>query len=109
MRDRDTGRSRGFGFVTFAGSEEAEAAINALNNQELDGRPIRVNLANAKPPGGGGGGGGSGGGPVLLLHLENAKASCPQDMVEVEAITVGETMVWSLSSEAFPLLTLLVR
>jgi len=58
MRDRDTGRSRGFGFVTFGTSQEADAAINGLNEQELDGRRIRVNLANARPSGGGGGGGG---------------------------------------------------
>ena len=57
MRDRDTGRSRGFGFVTFSTSQEASAAIAGLNGQELDGRRIRVNLANARGSGGGGGGG----------------------------------------------------
>ncbi|KAJ5833704.1 hypothetical protein N7474_002015 [Penicillium riverlandense] len=63
MRDRDTGRARGFGFVTFGDPTEAEAAITALNDQELDGRRIRVNLANARPSGGSGyGGGGYGGG-----------------------------------------------
>ncbi|KAH6851056.1 hypothetical protein B0I37DRAFT_373087 [Chaetomium sp. MPI-CAGE-AT-0009] len=58
MRDRDTGRSRGFGFVTFSSEDEANGAIQALNEQELDGRKIRVNLANARPSGGGGFGGG---------------------------------------------------
>jgi len=62
MRDRDTGRSRGFGFVTYGSEQEAQAAISGLHDQELDGRRIKVNIANARPSGGGGGGGGYGGG-----------------------------------------------
>ncbi|KAJ3124353.1 hypothetical protein HK098_001177 [Nowakowskiella sp. JEL0407] len=64
LKDRETGRSRGFGFVTFGSAEEAEASIQGLNDQDLDGRNIRVNLANERPSGGSGGGfsrGGSGG------------------------------------------------
>jgi hypothetical protein len=66
MRDRETGRSRGFGFVTFANADHAESAIAQLNDQELDGRRIKVNLANARGGnnayGGGGGNSSSGGG-----------------------------------------------
>jgi RNA recognition motif-containing protein len=54
MREPGTNKSRGFGFVTFGSSQEADAAINGLNDQELDGRRIKVNLANPKgaPTGG---------------------------------------------------------
>jgi len=58
ITDRDTGRSRGFGFVTFADAESAKAAL-ALNGTDLDGRTMRVDLATEKRSGGGGGGGGS--------------------------------------------------
>lgn len=54
MKDRETGRSRGFGFVTFSSGDEAQAAIAGLHEQDLDGRRIKVNLANARPGGGGG-------------------------------------------------------
>ncbi|KAJ4007504.1 Cinnamyl-alcohol dehydrogenase Flavonol reductase/cinnamoyl-CoA reductase [Fusarium irregulare] len=62
MRDRDTGRSRGFGFVTFGNPSEAEAAITSLHEQELDGRQIKVTMANARGQGSGGAGGGAYGG-----------------------------------------------
>ena len=63
ISDRDTGRSRGFGFVTFEDAEAADKAIAAMNDTDLDGRTIRVNEAQDKRRNGGGGGrGGYGGG-----------------------------------------------
>ncbi len=62
ITDRDTGRSRGFGFVTFDDDEAADKAVAALNGTELDGRTIRVDVAQAKQRSGGGGGGGRDGG-----------------------------------------------
>ncbi len=61
INDRDTGRSKGFGFVEMSSDEEAEAAIAALDGQEHSGRSIKVNEAKPRPAGGGGGGGGRGG------------------------------------------------
>ena len=54
MTDRDTGRSRGFGFVEMATVEEAKAAVGALNGTELDGRRIKVELARPSNFGGAG-------------------------------------------------------
>ena len=68
ITDRESGRSRGFGFVEMPVETEALSAINGVNNQALDGRPVKVVEARPKeerPPrrdfGGGGGGGGGGG------------------------------------------------
>jgi cold-inducible RNA-binding protein len=58
INDRDTGRSRGFGFVTFADDSAADKAVAAMNGTELDGRTIRVDVAQQNNRGGGGGGGG---------------------------------------------------
>lgn len=64
ITERDTGRSRGFGFVTMSTADEAQAAISGLDGQEIDGRAVRVNVAQERQRGGGGGrrGGGGGGG-----------------------------------------------
>lgn len=62
ITDRETGRSRGFGFVEMASADEASAAIEALNNAEFDGRNLRVNEAEEKPKRSNGGGGSFGGG-----------------------------------------------
>ncbi len=61
MTDRDTGRSRGFGFVEMSNAEEGEKAIAALNGQEVGGRTLNINEARPKTERGGGGGGGGGG------------------------------------------------
>jgi RNA recognition motif-containing protein len=62
IMDRDTGRSKGFGFVEMGSDAEAQAAITALNGTEVEGRSLTVNEARPKPEGGGGGRGGYGGG-----------------------------------------------
>src|SRR3954466_183427 len=69
MMDRETGRPRGFGFITMSSADEAQKAIEALNGKDMDGRALTVNVAKPREeraPGGGGGGGrrdyGGGGG-----------------------------------------------
>jgi len=64
ITDRDTGRSRGFGFVTYASQDDAGRAIEEMNGAVLDGRTLRVDTAQERRGGGGGGdrrGGGGGG------------------------------------------------
>lgn len=60
IMDRDTGRSKGFGFVEMGSDQEAQAAISAVNGQEINGRTLTVNEARPKEPRGPGGGGGGG-------------------------------------------------
>ena len=60
--DRDTGRSRGFAFVTMGTAEQARDAIAGIDGQSIDGRSVRANEAEDRRGGGGGGGGGFGGG-----------------------------------------------
>src|SRR6516165_2627841 len=62
LSDRDTGRSRGFGFVEMANDDEAQAAIEALDGRDHDGRRLTVNEDRPRTSGGGGGGGGYRGG-----------------------------------------------
>ncbi|MBW2455133.1 MAG: RNA-binding protein [Deltaproteobacteria bacterium] len=62
ITDRDSGRSRGFGFVTYVEEAAAGEAVAAMDGVELDGRTIKVDEAQARGPRGGGGGGGRGGG-----------------------------------------------
>lgn len=62
IEDRDTGRSRGFGFVEMSSKEEGQNAISQLDGKEMDGRNLKVNEAKPRENRGGGGGGGYGGG-----------------------------------------------
>jgi cold-inducible RNA-binding protein len=62
MIDRETGRSRGFAFVTMGSDAEAQKAISEMNGKLVDGRPLRVDEAQERSPRGGGGGRGFGGG-----------------------------------------------
>lgn len=62
LTDRETGRSRGFGFVEMSDNNEADRAIQNLNGKNLGGRPLNVNEARPKTEGGGGFGGGRGSG-----------------------------------------------
>jgi RNA recognition motif-containing protein len=61
ISDRDTGRSKGFGFVEMSSDQEAQAAISGLHGQQHGGRPLTVNEARPREDRGGGGGGGGGG------------------------------------------------
>jgi RNA recognition motif-containing protein len=61
IEDRETGRSRGFGFVEMASQEDGQKAIAELNGKEVDGRQLKVNEAKPKTDGGGGRGGSRGG------------------------------------------------
>ena len=62
VMDRETGRSKGFGFVEMGSDQDAQAAISALNGAEVDGRSLTVNEARPRESRGGGGGGYGGGG-----------------------------------------------
>ena len=62
IQDRETGRSRGFGFIEFSNSSEGQAAIDALHESDYGGRPLVVNEARPREDRRGGGGGGGGGG-----------------------------------------------
>ena len=69
IHDRDTGRSKGFGFVEMGSDQEAQAAIQSLHDQEVNGRRLTVNEAKPREPRSGGGGYGGGGGAVTAVAV----------------------------------------
>ena len=79
VEDRETGRSRGFGFVEMASSEEGQAAIQQFNGQEVNGRALNVNEAKPRENRGGGrggyGGGGNRGGGSRFNHGDNNRTN----------------------------------
>jgi RNA recognition motif-containing protein len=62
IKDRETGRSKGFAFIEMSNSDEAQKAISILNGRDMGGRDLRVSIARPREEGGGGGRGGFGGG-----------------------------------------------
>ena len=93
ISDRDTGRSKGFGFVEMSSDNEARAAIDALNDQEHDGRRLTVNEARPREPrtGGGGGGGGWRGGAGGAAVVQ-AVAAAVVAAVAVAAVTTADAI-----------------
>ena len=99
MMERDTGRSKGFGFVEMGSDDEAQAAINGMNGQPLGGRNVVVNEARpmeARPPrsggfggGGGGGYGGGGGGATAAVAAKAVVATAAAPVVAVVAMAVS--------------------
>ena len=79
IMDRETNRSKGFGFVEMGSDSEAQAAISGLNGKNVDGRNLTVNEARPQEPrsGGVGGGGGGGGGGYGGFHPSGMHSRCP--------------------------------
>ena len=88
IMDRESGRSKGFGFVEMGSDQEAQAAIKALNGKDLDGRALTVNEAKPREDRGGrsGGGGGGGGGEAVTAA---ADATSRPALEELTAISSG--------------------
>uniref|UniRef100_A0A0D9Y1Q9 RRM domain-containing protein n=1 Tax=Leersia perrieri TaxID=77586 RepID=A0A0D9Y1Q9_9ORYZ len=101
INDRETGRSRGFGFVTFSSEQAMRDAIEGMNGKELDGRNITVNEAQSRRSGGGGGGG-----------FEQAAAAADTAEAAATPMGIGGTERWGprgqLSSSSFELLFMIV-
>ena len=98
--DRDTGRSRGFGFVTFDEDSEADAAMQAMDGAQLDGRTIRVNEARERQPRGGGGGGYRGAAAVAGVATVAAAAVAGVATVAAAAVAVAATVAAAVAGVA---------
>ena len=110
MTDRETGRPRGFGFVEMSSETEAQAAIEALDGTNLDGRSIRVNEARERTGGGGGRGGrggggygGGGGGPGPLVGPRPLQVSKHKHVTFAYTLTAADGTVLDRSPEGEPL------
>ena len=98
IMDRETGRSRGFGFITYYKEEDADTALSKLNGHNLDGRTIRVDKASSRPPrtmgdgggygGGGGGGYGGGGGGGFSGFGNDPEPAADEDWGSLPSLTV---------------------
>ncbi len=85
IQDRETGRSRGFGFVEMSSKEEGQKAIATLHGKEIDGRELKVNEAKPQENRGGGGGGGRGGTAVAVVTAAAVIAAVTAAIVEATA------------------------
>ena len=96
ITDRDTGRSRGFGFVTFNSADDASSAMQNLDGSELDGRRIRVDKATER---GGGGGGRGGRGPAAAAAAATAAAAVAAATVVAAADRAGNRSPYDVRAE----------
>ena len=92
VEDRDTVRSRGFGFVEMSSAEEAQAAIEQFNGQDFDGRNLVVNEARPREEGGGGGRGGNRGGGGGRGGYGGGAVVAEAVAVEIAAVAAVETI-----------------
>jgi len=99
MMDRETGRSKGFGFVEMGSDAEAQAAINGMNGQALEGRAIVVNEARPREERPGGFGGGGGGGDTNNPNGSNGSAGRGGGLVLVRAQSVSGSGTYAADGE----------